>query len=98
VTNIFVDNLDLNVTEGQLQMLFATCGTVKSVTIVKDRNTGSPRGFAFIEMAQPEQAQIAVSSLNGKLLNERPIRVNEARPKADHKHVSGTRDHRHHEI
>jgi cold-inducible RNA-binding protein len=100
VTNIFVGNLDRNATEEQLRMLFAVYGTVETVTIVKDRDTFEPRGFAFIEMTQAEQAQAAISSLNSKLLNERPMRVNEARPKRhrDPARDLGSRDHRHHQI
>jgi cold-inducible RNA-binding protein len=100
VTNIFVGNLDLNATEEQLRMLFAVYGAVETVTIVKDRDTGEPRGFAFVEMTQAEQAQAAIFSLNSKLLNERPLRVNEARPKLDRDSTRdlGSRDHRRHQI
>jgi cold-inducible RNA-binding protein len=70
------------------------------VTIVKDRDTFEPRGFAFVEMTQAEQAQAAISSLNSKLLNERPLRINEARPKmhCDPTRDLGSRDHRRHQI
>jgi cold-inducible RNA-binding protein len=100
VTNIFVGNLGLDATEEQLRMLFAVYGTVETVTIVKDRDTLEPRGFAFVEMTQAEQAQAAISSLNSKLLNERPLRVNEARPKLhrDPTRDLGNRDHRRHQI
>jgi cold-inducible RNA-binding protein len=98
VTNIFVGNLDLDATEEQLRMLFAVYGTVETVTIVKDRDTLEPRGFAFVEMTQAEQAQAAISSLNSKLLNERPLRVNEARPKLQPTRDLGNRDHRRHQI
>ena len=98
--NIFIGNLDLNATEEQLRTLFATHGTVESVTIVKDRDTGQPRGFAFVEMTQAGEAQSAISSLDGTLLNGRALRVNEARPKLVHdpSRNSGSRDHRSHQI
>jgi cold-inducible RNA-binding protein len=99
--NIFIRNLDLNGTERQLQTLFEAYGAVESVTIVKDPDTGRSRGIAFIEMTQDEQARAAISSLDGVLLNERPLRVNEARPKLlDRLGIppSGIRDHRRHRI
>jgi cold-inducible RNA-binding protein len=63
--NIFVGNLDFDSTEDQLRTLFTAHGTVESVTIVKDRDTGQPRGFAFVEMKEAEEAQNAISSLDG---------------------------------
>ena len=99
--NIFIRNLDLNTTEDQLQTLFETHGAVASVTIIKDRDTGQSRGIAFVEMTKDEQARAAISSLDGALLNERPVRVNEARPKlVDRLGIppSGIRDHRRHQI
>lgn len=99
MVNIFVGNLDLSATEQQLYSLFESYGSVESVTIVKDRDTGEARGFAFVEMTQDSQAQAAIASLNGTRLNERTLRVNEARPKAqDESGQSGTRDHRRHQI
>jgi cold-inducible RNA-binding protein len=99
VTNIFLGNLDFAVTEDQLKAVFAPYGTVASVKIVSDRDSGQPRGFAFIEMATPEQAADAIRSLDGSLLNERPLRVNEARPKSQVQNRKDTfrgRDHRKH--
>jgi RNA recognition motif-containing protein len=100
MTNIFVGNLDITVTERQLRELFEAQGTVESVTIVKDRDTGEPRGMAFIEMIQATEAQAAVSALDGTMLNGRPINVNEARQKLqqDPSRDSGRRDHRQHKI
>jgi cold-inducible RNA-binding protein len=100
LTNIFVGNLDINVSDAQLRGLFAAYGTVETVTIVKDRDTGEPRGFAFVEMTQAAEAQAAIASLNGTALNERPLRVNEARPKllVDDAADSAGRDHRRHRI
>ncbi len=98
--NIFIGNLDLKATEEQLRTLFAGYGAVETVTIVKDRDTGEPRGFAFVEMPQAAEAQAAISSLDGVLLNERALRVNEARPKLhrDPARESGSRDHRRHQV
>jgi RNA recognition motif-containing protein len=101
LTNIFVGNLDFNVTEGQLWTLFASHGMVETVTIVKNRDTGQPRGFAFIEMTQATDAQVAVTSLDGAFLNGRAVRVNEARPKlvnALSSRMVGYRNHRRHLI
>jgi RNA recognition motif-containing protein len=83
VINIFVGNLDSSVTEEQLRTIFAIYGAVETVTIVTDRDTGEVRGFAFVEMAKAEDAEQAIRSVGGMLLNQRPLRVNEARPKAE---------------
>lgn len=99
MTNIFVGNLDITVTEQQLRELFTVHGAVESVSIIEDRDTGEPRGMAFVEMAQQVDAQSAIAALDGKLINGRPARVNEARPKllVDSANNS-TRDHRRHKI
>src|SRR5712692_3237233 len=97
--NIYVGNLDFTTSEEQLQALFGAYGAVETVTIVTDRDTGQPRGFAFVEMTSPDEAQDAIRTLNGSVLGERVLIVNEARPKLhDHReHESLTsRDHRHH--
>ncbi|HTZ96698.1 MAG TPA: hypothetical protein VMB18_09890 [Terriglobales bacterium] len=99
--NIFVGNLDFASTEDQLRALFAAHGAVESVTIVKDRDTGQPRGFAFVEMTQAAEADSAILSLDGTIQNGRALRVNEARPKLareTNNSPSGNRDHRHHQI
>ena len=100
MTNIFVGNLDITVTEQQLREVFAEHGAVETVTIVENRDTGEPRGIAFVEMTQATQAQAAIAALVGKMLNGRPMRVNEARPKLDRDFTrdSGSRDHRRHRI
>ena len=81
--NIYVGNLDITATEGQLRELFGSYGTLATVTVVLDRDTGIPRGFAFIEMADDTEADAAIVALNGTVLNDRPLSVNEARPKED---------------
>jgi|SRR5579884_1611077 cold-inducible RNA-binding protein len=100
MTNIFVGNLDITATEQQLRELFAGYGAIETVTLVKDRDTGEPRGIAFVEMTQATNAQAAIAGLDGKLLNGRPMRVNEARPKVhlDATRDSGIRDHRRHKM
>jgi cold-inducible RNA-binding protein len=100
VTNIFVGNLDITVTEPQLQELFAAHGSVESITIVKDRDTGESRGVAFVEMTLATDAQAAISALDGIMLNRRPMSVNEARPKLlrDSSRDAGMRDHRRHKM
>ena len=100
MTNIFVGNLDITVTEQQLRGVFAAHGIVETITMVKDRNTGEPRGIAFVEMPQATEAQCAISALDGTLLNGRAMSVNEARPKLhrDLMRDSGRRDHRRHRM
>jgi cold-inducible RNA-binding protein len=100
VTNIFVGNLDITVTEPQLREVFAAYGAVETITIVEDRDTGEPRGIAFVEMTQATEAQTAISALDGTTLNGRPMRVNEARSKLhrDPMRDSGRRDHRRHKM
>jgi len=99
VINIFVGNLDPTTTETQLRDLFAAYGPVASVSIVQDRDTQGPRGFAFVEMTDASQAKTAIDSLNGFRLNERELRLNEARPKDEHDSDRDTsREHRRHKI
>jgi cold-inducible RNA-binding protein len=79
--NIFIGNLDFGTTEDQLRALFAAHGAVETVTIVRDRDTGQPRGFAFLEMTNDSEAEKAIQALNGTLLGGRTLTINEARPK-----------------
>jgi cold-inducible RNA-binding protein len=98
VTNIFVGNLDITVTEQQLRQVFEAYGAVETVSIVEDRATGEPRGIAFVEMTHATEALAAIAALDGKVLNDRPMSVNEARPKlhGDPTRDAGVRDHRRH--
>jgi RNA recognition motif-containing protein len=99
VTNIFIQNLDPTTTEAQLNDLFAAFGSVKTVTILKDRDTGGPRGLAFVEMTDAAQATAAIESLNGFRVNDRAMRLNEARPKLRHDPTrDSSREHRRHRI
>jgi cold-inducible RNA-binding protein len=79
--NIYVGNLDFNVSEDELRQAFAAYGQVDNVTILKDRDTGQPRGFGFVEMANDEEAEKAINGINGTQLGSRALNVNEARPK-----------------
>jgi cold-inducible RNA-binding protein len=81
MTNIFVGNLSFNATESDLHAAFGAYGTVERVSIVTDRDSGQPRGFAFVEMTDRSAAQTAITKLNGADLNGRAMNVNEARPK-----------------
>ena len=77
--NIYVGNLDFNVSEDELRQAFAAYGQVENVTVLKDRDTGQPRGFGFVEMSQ-EDADKAIEQFNGKEFGGRALTVNEARP------------------
>lgn len=81
VTNIFVGNLSYQTTSEELQEAFSQYGNVERVSVVTDRDTGQPRGFAFVEMTDPGEAQRAMDALNGKEVNGRTLNVNEARPR-----------------
>ena len=81
MVNIFVGNLSYQTTQEDLQAAFAQYGAVERVSIVTDRDTGQPRGFAFVEMTERRDAETAISQLNGAELNGRALNVNEARPK-----------------
>jgi cold-inducible RNA-binding protein len=82
-TKIFVGNLSFNTTENDLQDAFAAHGTVIEANLMTDRTTGRPRGFAFITMGSPEEAQKAIEALNGAQLDGRSLTVNEARPREE---------------
>lgn len=79
--NIYVGNLSYDTTSGTLQSLFEEYGQVVSVSVITDRETGRPRGFAFVEMADDSAADAAIESLDGQQVDGRTLRVNEARPR-----------------
>jgi cold-inducible RNA-binding protein len=81
--NIFVGNLSFGATEESIRALFETHGNVGRVNIVTDRDTGQPRGFGFVEMANDAEGEKAIAALNGTDLDGRTLNVNEARPKAE---------------
>ncbi len=82
-TKIYVGGLAYETTEKELEELFAAHGTVTSVAIIMDRDSGRSKGFGFVEMSSDEEAQKAISSLNGQELGGRKLMVNPARPKED---------------
>ena len=82
-SKLFVGNLSFNTTENDLQDAFAACGTVSDVNLITDRMTGRSKGFAFITMGTPEEAQNAIQTLNSKELNGRAMNVSEARPREE---------------
>lgn len=81
--NIFVGNLDFGATEQSIRDLFEPYGAVERVNIITDRDTGQPRGFAFVEMTNANEADRAITALNGSNLGGRALNVNEARPKTE---------------
>src|SRR5438309_7946687 len=81
--NIFVGNLSFQTTEQDIRSLFEAHGSVDRVNIVTDRDSGQPRGFAFVEMTNDAEGEKAIAALNGTDLNGRTMNVNEARPKTD---------------
>jgi RNA recognition motif-containing protein len=80
---LFVGNLSFNTTENSLQDTFAAHGTVLEANLMMDRVSGRPRGFGFVTMSTPEEAQAAISALNGAQLDGRNLTVNEAKPREE---------------
>ena len=81
--NIFVGNLSFGTTEQDIRALFEAHGSVDRVNIVTDRDTGQPRGFAFVEMTNDAEGERAIDAINGKEVGGRALNVNEARPKSE---------------
>ena len=81
MTRIYVGNLPFSATDAELRELFAQHGTVESVSLITDRDTGRPRGFGFVEMSRADASR-AIQNLNGKDLGGRPLRVNEAQERS----------------
>ena len=82
-SKLYVGNLSYSTTEDDLRQLFAQAGNVKSVSVIKDRDTGRSKGFAFVEMSSDEDAQKAISQFNGQSFQDRSLKVNVARPRED---------------
>ena len=80
-TKLYVGNLAFGTTSEQLQELFAQAGTVQSANVVEDRETGRSRGFAFVEMSTNAEAAAAIDQFNGKEIDGRALKVNEAKPR-----------------
>ncbi len=79
---LYVGNLPYSANQKTLEEAFSQCGTVESVNVITDRDTGQSKGFAFVEMSSDTEAQKAIKELNGLSLDGRDIKVNEAKPKA----------------
>jgi RNA recognition motif-containing protein len=82
-SKLYVGNLSYSTTEDDLRTLFAEAGTVSSVALIKDRDSGQSKGFAFVEMSSQVEAEKAISMFNGRMLGERDIKVSLARPRED---------------
>lgn len=82
-SKLYVGNLPYSTTEDELRTMFAAAGTVASVALIKDRDTGQSKGFAFVEMSTQVEAEKAISMLNGKLMGQRELKVSLARPRDD---------------
>jgi len=80
---LFVGNLSFNTTENDLQDMFAAHGTVTETNLMMDRATGRPRGFGFVTMSTPDEAQTALTALNGQSVDGRALTVNIARPREE---------------
>jgi len=80
---VYVGNLSYGTTDSDLQNLFGPHGTVQSAQVIMDRDTGRSKGFGFVEMDSGEQAQAAITALNGQEVNGRALTVNEARPREE---------------
>jgi RNA recognition motif-containing protein len=92
-TKIYVGNLSYATTEDELRELFAQAGTVASVALIKDRDTGQSKGFAFVEMSTQSEAEKAIQTFNGYTLGDRQLKVNLARPREE-RGFGGYRDQR----
>ena len=88
-TKLYVGNLSFQTTEGDLQRLFEQAGRVVSCSIIMDKFTGKSRGFGFVEMNSPADAQKAIAEFHGKELDGRALTVNEAKPREDRRRGGG---------
>jgi RNA recognition motif-containing protein len=91
-TKLYVGNLSYSTTEDDLRALFSQAGTVTTVTMIKDRDTGRSKGFAFVEMGTQVEAQQAISKFNGTQLQDRALTVNLARPREERPRGGGFGD------
>ena len=80
-TKLYVGNLSFNTSTDELEKIFGEIGAVQSTNVIEDRETGRSRGFAFVEMSSSEEAEKAISTLNGKEIDGREMIVNEAKPR-----------------
>ncbi|HSS22310.1 MAG TPA: RNA-binding protein [Pyrinomonadaceae bacterium] len=82
-TKLYVGNLSFDTSSTDLESLFAKAGTVQSVSLIEDRETGRSRGFGFVEMQTKEEGEAAIAQFNGTELGGRTLKVNEAKPRED---------------
>jgi RNA recognition motif-containing protein len=82
-SKLYVGNLSYNTTSSDLEQLCAAHGTVQSAEVIQDRDTGRSKGFGFVQMGSDEEAQAAISALNGQEVDGRALTVNEAKPRED---------------
>jgi len=80
---LYVGNLAYSVTDGSLEQMFAVHGSVQSAQVIMDRDTGRSKGFGFVEMGSDQEAQAAITALNGQQVDGRNLTVNEAKPRED---------------
>jgi RNA recognition motif-containing protein len=80
-TKLYVGNLSFDTSAQDLETMFGESGTVQSASIIEDRDTGRSRGFAFVEMSSPEEAKAAITAFDGKEVDGRNLKVNEAKPR-----------------
>ena len=92
--NVYVGNLNFDTTQGKLQELFETHGQVATVNIITDRDSGRPRGFAFVEMMTEEGASAAIGALNGQEVDGRELKVAQAKPRESRGTDRGRQDNR----
>jgi RNA recognition motif-containing protein len=92
--NVYVGNLSFDTTQGKLQELFEAHGQVSSVNVITDRDTGRPRGFAFVEMMTDAGASAAIRALDGQDMDGRTLKVSEAKPRAPRGGGAGHRGNR----
>lgn len=88
-TKLYVGNLSFKTTDQDLQDLFAQAGTVQSINIITDRDTGFSRGFGFVEMSSEQEGATAIQQLNGKEIDGRSLTVNEAKPREERSNSGG---------
>ena len=86
---LYVGNLAFGVTESQLQEMFTPYGSVQRAQLITDRDTGRSKGFGFVEMGTDQEAQAAISGMNGQMVEGRPLTVNEAKPKESRPRTGG---------
>jgi len=87
--NIYVGNLSREVTDDDLKEAFEAFGQITSVNVIKDKHSGEPRGFGFVEMSSKDEAQSAIDGLNGTDLKGQSLNVNEARPRSENRRSGG---------